>query len=45
MTDDFCAKQSALAIIAGQKVDRAEPVIFILPLRFNLMLQVHTKAV
>jgi NhaP-type Na+/H+ or K+/H+ antiporter len=38
-----CAKQSAFGIIAMQEFDRAVPVIFILPVRSNFMLQVHTK--
>ena len=43
MTDDLCAKQSAVGIIARQEFDRAEPVIFILPVWSNLMLPVHTS--
>lgn len=43
ITDDVRAKQSAFGIISRQEFDRAEPVIFILPVRSNLMLSVHTK--
>jgi hypothetical protein len=44
IANDVSGKQSAFGIITGHEFDGAEPVIFILPVRFNLMLQVHTKA-
>ena len=40
--DDVCGKHSAFGIIAGQEFDRAEPVIFVLPVRFNVVSSVHT---
>jgi hypothetical protein len=43
IADDVCAKQSAFRIIARQEFDRAEPVIFILKVRSNLMFPVHTE--
>ena len=43
ITDDACGKQSSIGIIPRQEFDRAEPVIFILPVWFNLILPVYTK--
>jgi hypothetical protein len=37
-----CGKHSTFVVIAGQEFDRAEPVIFVLPVRFNVVLSVHT---
>ena len=42
IADDVCGKHSAFGVIVGQEFHRAEPVIFVLPLRFNVALSVHT---
>jgi hypothetical protein len=42
IADDVCGKHSAFGVIAGQEFHRAEPVIFVLPRRFNFVLPVHT---
>src|SRR5258708_24841361 len=42
MADDVCGKHSTFETIAGQELDRAEPVIFVLPVRFDVVLSVHT---
>ena len=42
IADDVCGKHSTFEVIAGQELDRAGPVIFVLPVRFNVMLSVHT---
>jgi hypothetical protein len=42
IANDVWAKRPAFGIIAGQEFHRAEPVIFVLPVWFNVMLSVHT---
>jgi len=41
IANDVCAKHPGVGVIAGQEFHCAEPVIFILPVWFNLMLSVH----
>ena len=38
---NVCGKHSTFGVIAWQEFDRAEPAIFILPVRFNVVLSVH----
>src|SRR5580704_11811768 len=42
IADDVCGKHSTFEVIAGQELDRAEPVIFVFPVRFNVVLSAHT---
>jgi hypothetical protein len=42
IADDVCGKHSAFGVIAGQEFHRAEPVIVVLPVRFIVVLSVHT---
>ena len=43
IADDVCGKHSAFDVIAGHEFRRAQPLIFVLPVRFNVvLLSVHT---
>jgi hypothetical protein len=42
MAADVCTEESTFGVIDRQEYHRAEPVIFILPVRFNVVLSVHT---
>lgn len=37
----ICGEHSTFGVMAGQEFDRAEPVIFVLPVRFKIVLSVH----
>jgi hypothetical protein len=40
--DDVFGKHSTFDVIFGQELDRTETVIFVLPVRFNVVLSAHT---
>jgi hypothetical protein len=42
IAEDVCGKHSTFEVISGQELNRAEPVIVVFPLRFNVLLSVHT---